>query len=197
MGHTFCIDLTPAQQAYLLRIARQSIASGLHTGEPLSLDTGKLAGILATELASFVTLQRAGDLRGCVGSLEPKGPLAQGVSIMAYHAAFRDSRFPPLATDELAQLQIEVSILSAPEPIDCNSETDLLDKLVPAEDGLLLEDGGRRVTFLPKVWERLEDPCSFVRHLKEKAGWPADYWSTTMRAHRYRTVSFAEDALAA
>jgi AmmeMemoRadiSam system protein A len=197
MERTFCIDLTPTQKVYLLGVARQSIASGLHTGEPLSLDSGQLAGILAAELASFVTLQRAGDLRGCVGSLEPKGPLAQGVSTMAYHAAFRDSRFPPLASDELAQLHIEVSILSVPEPIDCNSETDLLAQLVPAEDGLLLEDGDRRVTFLPKVWDRLDDPAVFVRHLKEKAGWPADYWSTTMRAHRYRTVSFAEAAIAA
>ena len=197
MAHTFCIDLTPEQQSHLLGIARQSIASGLRTREPLLIDTTALAGALSADLASFVTLQLAGDLRGCVGSLEPKGPLAQGVAVMAYHAAFKDYRFSPLAFEELEQIQIEISVLSVPEPIDCNSEIELLAELIPAEDGLLLEDRGQRVTFLPQVWERLADPGEFVRHLKQKAGWSADYWSPTMQAHRYRTVSFEEDAVAA
>jgi AmmeMemoRadiSam system protein A len=197
MAHTFCIDLTAEQQSRLLGIARKSITTGLRTRKPLSLDATALAGTLAADLANFVTLQLAGDLRGCVGSLEPKGPLAQGVAVMAYHAAFRDSRFPPLEFAELEQIHIEISVLSVPEPIECNSETELLGKLVPAEDGLLLEDRGRRVTFLPKVWDRLADPGEFVRQLKQKAGWPADYWSSSIQAHRYRAISFDEDAVAA
>lgn len=192
MAHTFSINLTPAQQSQLLGIARRSIRAGLRTREPLMPDSAEVTGPLATEFASFVTLKLAGDLRGCVGSLEPKGPLAHGVATMAYHAAFQDVRFPPLASDELEQVYIEISVLSVPEPIDCGSEDELLAKLVPAEDGLLLADRGRRVTFLPQVWDRLEEPGQFVRHLKQKAGWPADYWSATIKAHRYRTISFAE-----
>ena len=93
---------------------------------------------------------------------------------------------------ELEQTQIEISVLSVPEPIACGSETDLLASLKPGEDGLLLEDGGQRATFLPQVWERLTEPEGFVRELKRKAGWPVNYWSSTMQAYRYSSTSFQE-----
>jgi AmmeMemoRadiSam system protein A len=193
MAHSFCIDLTSREKSRLLTIARQSIAAGIRTQEPLHVRAEDLVGILARELATFVTLKQAGQLRGCVGSLEAHQPLARSVAITAFHAAARDPRFSPLALPELEQTQIEVSVLSVPEPIVCSNEPDLLACLNPQEDGLLLEDGGRRTTFLPQVWERLTDPESFVRHLKRKAGWPEDYWSSTMQAYRYHSISFAEE----
>ena len=193
MAHSFCIDLTSREKSQLLTIARQSIAAGMRTQEPLHVRAEDLVGILARELATFVTLKQAGQLRGCVGSLEASQPLARSVAITAFHAAVRDPRFAPLALAELEKTQIEVSVLSVPEPIVCGSEPDLLASLNPQEDGLLLEDGGRRTTFLPQVWERLKDPESFVRHLKRKAGWPDDYWSSTMQAYRYHSISFAEE----
>ncbi len=192
MAHSSCIDLTSAQKSQLLAIARQSIASGMRTQEPLHVRAEELLGVLAEELASFVTLKQADRLRGCVGSLEANRPLARSVAITAFHAAFRDSRFAPLALMELEQTQIEISVLSVPEPIVCGSEPDLLASLNPEEDGLLLEDCGQRATFLPQVWERLTDAESFVRQLKRKAGWSEDYWSSTIQAYRYRSISFAE-----
>lgn len=196
MAHTFCIDLTLEQKSRLLAIARQSISSGLRTREPLLLDRTELVGALGQELGTFVTLRREDELHGCVGSIEPKGPLAQGVAVMAYHAAVRDSRFPPLGFAELEQINIEISVLSVPTPVECNSETELLASLQPGEDGLLLEDRGQRATFLPQVWDRLDDPSEFVQQLKQKAGWPMNYWSSSIRAHRYRTISFEEATVA-
>jgi AmmeMemoRadiSam system protein A len=192
MAHSSCIELTSGQKSRLLAIARQSIASGIRTQEPLRVSADELVGALAAELASFVTLKQAGKLRGCVGSLEANRPLALSVARAAFHAAFKDSRFAPLPFTELEQTQIEISVLSIPEPITCSSEADLLASLNPDKDGLLLEDCGQRVTFLPQVWERLPDPESFVRQLKYKAGWSEDHWSNTIRAYRYRSISFEE-----
>jgi len=196
MAHSSCIDLTSAQKSELLAIARQSIALGIRTQEPLHVRAEELVGILARELASFVTLKQSGQLRGCIGSLEASRSLARNVSITAFHAAFRDPRFAPLAATELEQTQIEISVLSNPEPIICASEVDLLASLKPGEDGLLLEDRGQRATFLPQVWERLSDPENFIRQLKHKAGWQKDYWSSTMQAYRYRSISFEETRIA-
>ena len=192
MAPSSCIDLTSGQKTQLLAIARQSIASGIRTQEPLHVSAEELVGVLARELANFVTLKQADELRGCVGSLEANRPLARSVAITAFHAAFRDVRFAPLALTEFEQTQIEISVLSVPEPIACGTESDLLASLNPEEDGLLLDDCGQRATFLPQVWERLTDPESFVRQLKRKAGWSEDYWSSTIRAYRYHSISFEE-----
>jgi AmmeMemoRadiSam system protein A len=104
----------------------------------------------------------------------------------AYAAAFRDPRFLPVAPDEFADLEIHLSLLTPPEPVEAASEADLLQQLRPGEDGLILQEGSRRATFLPAVWESLPEPQSFVRHLKRKAGLPAEYWSDTLTVFRYR-----------
>jgi AmmeMemoRadiSam system protein A len=192
MAHSSCIDLASGQKSRLLAIARQSIALGIRTQEPLHVRVEDLVGVLARKLASFVTLKQSDQLRGCIGSLEASQPLARNIAITAFHAACRDPRFSPLAVTELEQTQIEISVLSDPEPIPCGSEADLLTSLKPGEDGLLLEDHGQRATFLPQVWERLTDPENFVRHLKRKAGWHEGYWSSTIQAYRYRSISFEE-----
>jgi AmmeMemoRadiSam system protein A len=111
------------------------------------------------------------------------------VASNAYSAAFEDPRFAPLERGEFERLDIHLSLLSAPEPIQFGSEKDLLAQIRPSLDGLVLEEGARRGTFLPSVWEQLPDPVEFLRHLKRKAGLPADYWSATLRVSRYTSES--------
>jgi AmmeMemoRadiSam system protein A len=108
----------------------------------------------------------------------------------AYAAAFSDPRFPPLREGEFEELDIHISILSPAEAMHFTSEADLLQQLRPGEDGLVMEEGFRRGTFLPSVWEQLPTPELFLRHLKQKAGLPADYWSSTLEVSRYTTHSF-------
>jgi len=192
MAPSSCIELAREEKERLLGIARSSIAHGLEHRKPGEPDPAAIAGALAERLGNFVTLLRDEALRGCVGSIEPDHPLANGVAIAAFNAAFRDHRFAPLAADELDFVSIEISVLTQPEPIDVSSNDELLATLQPGKDGLLLEDVGYRSTFLPKVWEKIPDPAEFVRQLKLKAGLPRNYWSGSLRASRYRTVSFAE-----
>jgi len=181
-----------AQRRVLLAIARDSIEHGLHEGEPLRLHPEDFDPLLAAPGAAFVTLQRGGSLRGCIGSLEAYRPLVTDVAENAFAAAFRDPRFPPLSPAELDDLDIQVSVLSPPEPLEFDSEADLLAKIRPGTDGLIIEDLGHRGTFLPSVWESLPEPELFWRHLKQKAGLPPDHWSPTLRVYRYTTESFSK-----
>jgi AmmeMemoRadiSam system protein A len=119
-------------------------------------------------------------------------PLAEDVAENAYKSALADPRFPPVSAAEVDGLQISVSVLSPPEPIPARNEAELLAALRPGEDGLIVEDGGRRALFLPSVWEHLGEPRQFLAHLKLKAGLPADHWSPDFAARRFRTVQVAE-----
>ena len=180
----------------LLTIARASIVHGFEHKRSLSESqlnrAGLLQGRLAESGASFITLTKYDTLRGCTGSLEAKVPLAADVADNAYHTAFKDYRFSPLEFSELADLRIEVTVLSPQTEIMVDSERDLLESLIPHEDGLVIDDGLHRATFLPKVWEQVPEPRRFVMELKRKAGLPDEYWSNAMRAFRYHTESFAE-----
>lgn len=184
--------LADAERALLLDLARRSIAHGLDTGRALPVALDGLPPVLAADGAAFVTLLLAGRLRGCIGHLEPVGPLAVDVSENAYAAAFRDPRFPPVRAPELDLLHVEVSVLTPSEPIAFGSEEELLAALRPGIDGVILAEGARRGTFLPSVWEQLPEPAEFLRHLKLKAGLAAGYWSPRLTASRYRTESFGE-----
>ncbi len=192
MAHSLCTELDAGQKSRLLEIARQSIRWGLSHGQEPRIDDAQCTGVLGETLASFVTLTRDGALRGCIGSLRASRPLARDVAHAAFEAAFHDPRFAPLPESELATTTIEISVLSVPERLAINSERELLECLVPHQDGLILEEPGHNATFLPKVWEQLPEPKTFLAHLKRKAGLPVDYWSETIRAYRYRTISFAE-----
>ena len=187
-----CIELNADEQRRLLVIARRAIDSGVEVGGELRLDPDQLEGKLAVPSAVFVTLTDAGQLRGCVGSLQADTPLAQAVAHAAFNAALRDRRFPPLRVDEVARVRIEVSVLSPRQPIVAENRNDLLDALEPGVDGLLLEDRGHRATFLPKVWEKIPVPGEFLGQLLHKAGLPTDHWSDSLRCERYRTLTFAE-----
>jgi AmmeMemoRadiSam system protein A len=178
--------LAPALRQTLLDLARASIGFGLQHGRPLVALFDEYPAELQARRASFVTLQRQGALRGCIGSLEARRPLVADVTENAYAAAFRDPRFAPLASHEFADLEIHLSLLTPAEPMEAASEADLLRQLRPGEDGLILQEGSHRATFLPAVWESLPEPRSFIRHLKQKAGLPAEYWSDTLTVLRYR-----------
>ncbi len=142
--------------------------------------------------ATFVTLKRDGELCGCIGSLAAYRPLGEDVRDNALAAAFRDPRFPALTAGELPAVRIEVSLLSELEPLVCADEADLVRRLRPGVDGLVLEDSGHRGTFLPAVWRHFPAPDEFVRQLKRKAGLAPDSWSAEMSVSRYTVRSWAE-----
>lgn len=177
----------------LLDVAAESIRHGLAHGRPLAVCAADYPEELRPLRASFVTLHRHGELRGCIGILEAHQPLVEDVACHAYAAAFEDPRFAPLSEWELEGLDIHISILSPAEPLHFESEADLLLKIRPGIDGLILRDHGRRGTFLPSVWESLSQPRDFWQHLKLKAGLPPDWWSDTLQVERYTTESFGDE----
>jgi AmmeMemoRadiSam system protein A len=166
----------------LLALAREAIAGvlGLPRG-PVADD----APWLAAPGATFVTLHLAGDLRGCIGSTLAHRPLRADVRHNARAAAFSDPRFPPLARAEFLEIELEVSLLSAPEPLPVRSEAEALALLRPGRDGVILELGRRSATFLPQVWEALPDPRDFLAQLKRKADLAPGFWSAEIRLSRY------------
>lgn len=172
----------------LLAVARNAIATRL--GEP---------GVrhadhpwLHDPAATFVTLTQRGALRGCIGSLEPHRTLLEDVSANAVAAATRDTRFSPLQASELGRTRIEVSLLSATQPIAFDTEAHALELLRPGEDGLVLQCGRQRGTFLPQVWEQLPQAKDFLTALKHKAGLPADFWSPEVQLSRYTVQKWKE-----
>jgi AmmeMemoRadiSam system protein A len=174
----------------LLQLARKSIEAALGQGGTATATT-QLAE-LSQPGACFVTLTQNGELRGCIGSLEAWRPLHDDVCHNAVAAALNDSRFAPLRTDELDITRLEVSLLSAPQPLTFNDEADALHQLRPGIDGVIFAAHGRRSTFLPQVWEQLPTPAVFMAQLKRKAGLPADYWSDDVQLWRYTVQKWQE-----
>lgn len=173
----------------LLTIARSAIA--IELGFPRAGEASHAA--LMQPAATFVTLRNAGQLRGCIGSIRPVRPLGADVRENAVAAAFRDPRFPPLAAAEFAATAVEVSLLSADERLDVRDEEDLVARLRPGVDGVILEYGSQRATFLPQVWEALAEPRAFVAALKRKAGLPEAFWSPRMNVSRYGVTKWEEN----
>jgi AmmeMemoRadiSam system protein A len=142
--------------------------------------------------STFVTLTRQGELRGCIGSLRAYRPLDQDVRENARAAAFRDRRFAPLSAGELAATRVEVSLLTPAEPIRFATEEDAVRQLRQGIDGVILESGGHRGTFLPQMWEHLPDPWQFMSKLKRKTGLAGDFWSKDLRLYRYEVQKWSE-----
>lgn len=172
----------------LLVLARDAIAA--HFGGVARIFSQVDA--LDEPAATFVTLMLDGELRGCIGSLEAHRPLKADVRENAIAAAFRDPRFPPLKAHELPRIRVEVSLLTPPEPLAVSCEEELRHRLRPGEDGIIFRVGQRRATFLPQVWEQLPTPGLFMARLKEKAGFPADYWSKDVHIERYGVRKWKE-----
>lgn len=171
----------------LLSIARRSIEHGLRCGWSLPVESDDHLAELREERATFVTLTRDGQLRGCVGKPKACRPLVVDVAENAFAAAFDDCRFSPLTEPELERLDIEISLLSSAQPLIFTSEADLLRQLRPGKDGLILEDGSHRGLFLPSVWQSLPRAQDFLAQLKVKAELAGDYWSPTLGVERFTT----------
>ena len=168
--------LTEEQGQQLVRLARRTIAArlGISGGPPDSDITKDPA--LQEKRGTFVTLKIRGQLRGCMGCLTPSETILEGIQRNALNAAFKDPRFPALTVPELEEAEIEISILTSPQELgyaDCN---DLLTRLRPNIDGLIISKGLARATFLPQVWEQLPRTEDFLSHLCRKAGLPSDEW---------------------
>jgi len=174
----------------LRQVAQDSIHYGLQHQRPLPISLSDYNERLTTPGASFVTLNLNHQLRGCIGTLEACQPLVKDVADHAFAAAFQDPRFPPLTADEEQHLELHISVLSKPVAIEFSNEADLLTKIEPGIDGLILEDNSHKGTFLPSVWEQLATPREFLSHLKLKAGLRQDDWNDDIRVYRYHTISF-------
>ena len=172
----------------LLAIARSAISRRLGR----AVAANESVTWLASPGACFVTLTISGELRGCIGTLEPYRPLLQDLQQNALAAAFHDPRFPPLNQRELDAVKVEVSLLSPVAPLAFRDEEDAVAQLRSGIDGVILEYGRNRGTFLPQVWEQLPLPREFFRHLKMKAGLSPNFWAEGVRLSRYTVEKFRE-----
>ena len=172
----------------LLALARSAIARALGAAAGAVSD----APWLKTPGATFVTLTKAGALRGCIGSLEARRALIDDVQANAVAAALRDPRFPVLVTGELPAIEVEVSLLSPTAAVAFRDEEDALAQLRPGIDGVIFEYGHHRSTFLPQVWEQFGGPVEFMGHLKHKAGLPPDFWDPSVKLSRYAVTQWRE-----
>ena len=183
-------DPDPAQGRVLTAIARAAIADALGCASEPVADVVWLheAG------ACFVTLTQEGELRGCIGTIDPHRSLGEDVRANARAAALRDPRFAPLTAQELDQTRIEVSVLTPREELAFTSQADALRQLRPGTDGIVLEFGAHRGTFLPQVWDQLPTPDQFMAALLRKAGLPQGFWAPGVRLFRYQVRKSSEPA---
>ncbi len=168
--------LTDDEKQILLRLAREALREGVAGHTLPAVSPNSLTPALKADGASFVTLTIGGQLRGCIGALEPYQPLAEDVREHAVAAALEDPRFPPVARDEVDLIEIEVSRLTLPRTLEYGDPQDLLQRLRPHIDGVILRDGFHRATFLPQVWEKIPDKADFLDNLCYKMGEAPDTW---------------------
>jgi uncharacterized protein len=192
------VELTRAEKVQLLHLARQGLEAAVRgQAAPPLADEGRTPA-LERPGCSFVTLTEEGELRGCIGGLIAEEPLWRDVQRRAGQAALHDYRFIPVQPDELPKIEIEVSVLSAPAPLDYATPADLLRRLRPHMDGVVLRQGLRRATFLPQVWENVPEPEQFLALLCQKLGVPPDAWRRehlvveTYQVEEFREPEFEE-----
>ena len=182
---------TQDQKQVLISISRSSIQHGFQSGQPETINIENYDSELKAVRATFVTLKISEKLRGCIGTIEAKYPLARSTAEYAYAAAFRDPRFKPLTEDEYDKITLSISILTPAEPIEFDSDAQLLQQLNPDVDGLIIESGQHSATFLPAVWESLPDAEQFLSQLKAKAQIGPNENLTA--ASRYRAIEICEE----
>ena len=191
--------LSLEEQKMLLRLAREAMERGVRGEELLSLDLASLPASFYEQGSAFITLTAGGQLRGCIGSLDARQSLVEDVREHAVAAALKDPRFPPVREDELNGIRIEISRLTRPVPLDYRDANDLLSRLRPHVDGVILRDGlYHRATFLPQVWQKLPDRAEFLNHLCYKMGLETDAWRhkhfevLTYQVEEFREGAFRE-----
>jgi uncharacterized protein len=182
--------LDESARQILRALARESVRAGVRLRMPGTFPQRDYPDPLRSWRSSFVTLSRAGQLRGCCGRLQADRPLVEDVWENAYASGFRDPRFDPLSPHEYQDLRIDISVLSPLEKLEVHGTEELVASLRPHRHGLVLARGEEQVTFIPHVWESVSDARSFVRHLREKAGWPAEGWEPDLEAWRFEAESF-------
>ena len=185
------IELTHAQRQRLIQLAREAIRWPLEENGTHPVDLKRFDPGLREKHPTFVTIRADGRLRGCIGSLVAERPLALDVARNAASAAFRDPRFPAVTAADYNNLEVHISVLSPPVllPVSCREE--LISRLRPGRDGLIICEGARRATYLPSVWAQLPDPDRFVGELRRKAGLDPAGWNKDTEAWRYGTLEFA------
>ncbi len=185
--------LTEEQGRYLIKVARKTIENVLLGRTEKELEDKNLPGVFHERRGTFVTITEDGNLRGCIGHIIPRESIIEGVRVNAINAAFRDPRFRPLSPDELDKIKIEVSILTEPKPLKYKDAQDLLDKLRPGIDGVIIKKGFHEATFLPQVWEQLPGKEDFLTHLCLKAGLDGDAWRRgDLEVSTYQVQAFEE-----
>ncbi len=186
-------QLSESERLALLKIARQALEAAVSSQPFHELDRKELPASFLEPGAVFVTLTRRGELRGCIGALEAYQPLVDDVCEHAAAAALQDYRFPPVTVEELAEIEIEISRLTKPTPLAYADASDLLKKLRPNVDGVILRDGWRRATFLPQVWDKIDSPEEFLSHLCYKMGASPNLWQhKKLDVSIYRVEEFHE-----
>ena len=179
---------------YLLVMARNTIKNRLNNMEEPQIDWKNLPEKFQEQLGTFVTLTIDGNLRGCIGHIIPRETVIEGIRENSINAAFRDPRFPPLSREEFDKIEIEISILTAPEELSYTDADDLLNKLRPGVDGLIIKKGHYEATFLPQVWDQLPDKEEFLSHLCMKAGLSYDSWrKEKLQVSTYQVQAFEEE----
>ena len=187
------VSLTPEERGVLLQLARESIESVARGQDPPRVDTDAVPEALQRPGASFVTLNKGANLRGCVGSLEARRSLVLDVQENGLGAAFRDPRFAPVRPEEVPDLHIEISVLSEPRRLAYSSTQELLGSIRPGVDGVVVERDWHRATFLPQVWEKLPEKDLFLERLCLKAGLLADaYRRGDLDVFTYQVEKFTE-----
>jgi hypothetical protein len=180
-------------QKKLLSLARESILHYLKNGRSPNEDSGTYPKSFAEKRGTFVTLTINGELRGCIGNIEPVLPVYADVMENAISAAFRDSRFNQLEEDEYEKIDIEISILTKPKTLEYKGADDLIKRLRPNKDGVIISKNGYSATFLPQVWEQIKSPEDFLSHLCAKCGLQSNEWRKgDLKVQTYEVESFDE-----
>jgi len=185
------MSLNEEQKNILKSLAEYTLRySVTHNGATPKISLADYPDALTQPGACFVTLEKHGYLRGCIGSLEALNPLVEDVVKNTVAAAYADPRFAAVQAVELDDISLSLSVLSPAQALDVSDQNDLLQQLRPGVDGLILQDGRNRATFLPSVWHQLPDKILFLNHLKQKAGLPENYWSDSIKFWRYTSEYF-------
>ncbi|MEP7359928.1 MAG: AmmeMemoRadiSam system protein A [Anaerolineales bacterium] len=189
-------ELSILEKQTLLALARQALEAAANGRPAPAPDAQQLPPALREPASSFVTLMRAGQLRGCIGGLTPEEPLWADVRRHAAAAGLDDYRFGPVAPAEVPLIEIEVSVLTPPQPLAYASPAELVSRLRPGVDGVVLMDGHRRATFLPQVWEHVPNPETFLALLCEKLGADPQRWRRGgLKVETYQVIKFTESEM--
>lgn len=189
-------SLSRSEQSQLLRLARATLEATARGEAPPPVNPADLPSALTQPGASFVTLMNGDELRGCIGGLQARLPLYEDVREHTTQSAQSDYRFSPVTAAEAPHIDIEISVLTEPQPLHYDSPDELLRRLRPNVDGVILNQGSRRATFLPQVWERVPDPATFLSMLCEKMGAAPNLWRRTqLEVLTYQVEKFTESEL--